>query len=157
MLWPADIGQLDELGVGIVRIARVERMVHDLADPQALGHRPDGKDRLIQALQVVPESTRALTHGALGERDRPGVPDGRRRQYRHRGAGGAPVVADSSREIRRSELVVDSLRPWMARILAPGPKADPVTSGYGDRPSRFTAVRVRIVRAGHGVPRQGRP
>ena len=45
---------------GSLAIACIGRMVHDLADSQALRHRPDGKDRLIQALQVLPLRARAL-------------------------------------------------------------------------------------------------
>ena len=56
------------LRVGIVGIATVLRMVHDLADPQARGDRPDGKDRLVQSIHVVPASVRAFTRRSASGR-----------------------------------------------------------------------------------------
>ena len=43
----ADVGQFDVLGVGVVGIAGLGGMVHDLADPQILRHRPDREDHVV--------------------------------------------------------------------------------------------------------------
>ena len=65
------VGQLDELGV------RIERVIHDLADPQALGHRPDGKDRFRQpaprAVRIGGHEHAGLDLGGRGDRDRSGI------------------------------------------------------------------------------------
>jgi len=64
----ADVGQLDELGV------RIGRVVHQLADPQILGHRPNGKNRLGQpapgAVLIARHQHARLDLRARSDRDR---------------------------------------------------------------------------------------
>ena len=85
----ADVGQLDVLRIRIVGTAGIGRMIHNLADPQALNHRPHRKHCLIQRTPGIAAERAGLDANAPGERQRAGVSGCRGRERATLGGAGA--------------------------------------------------------------------